>query len=140
MGRADIDTAAEGLVRAAHVAPDIGGIAQPAERLDLMLRRVCLAREVERQLMLLETAIDIAAGEIQIAAKVMDAGKLEEQPLVRRPAFRPIQKLERSIDLVHDTHAGGQSNAQSHVLPAALCRFWKVSQQLERFAEVGNRF
>ena len=85
-----------------HATAGVIGIAEAAQGLGLQLGRVGLKSELEALLMLSEAALDVAAGEMQVAAQEMDAGALLDEAVLFRRGLGPVEVGESAIEILGD--------------------------------------
>ena len=90
MPTAQIDARAKPLLRASHATACIFHIAKTPERCRLQVRVPGLARKLETSSMLPKTAIDVAAGEAEIATQEMDPRPLGDQSMSNRGCLGPL--------------------------------------------------
>ena len=99
---AQLDAAAEGVVRADHPAAHVLGVAQAAERRRLVLGRPGLAGQLQAPAVLPQAALDVPAREVQVAAQEVDAGLLGREPEARGGRLGALEVRERPIQVVGD--------------------------------------
>ena len=104
----EIDAPLQIAVGRDHPAADVFGIAETAERLGLQLDRVDLLRDLKTLAVLRQTAGNVVAREVQVAAEEMDPGALLAQRIPLRRGGRPVEIGEGAIDVVGDTFDRGQ--------------------------------
>ncbi len=110
------DAAFEVIERGAHAAARIMRVSKPAQGARFVLRVAGLLRIEQRFLVLFEAAVHVPEREVQIAAQMVDAGKLPVEALLAGELLRLVECCESAVVVVGDAHAFG--NADQCATPA----------------------
>ena len=108
-----------------HLAAQVIGIAESAQRPSLSLGRTDFAGKAKCLLMLGKTAIDVAKLKIHVAAQVMNLKALVRKIMANGRHFRHLQHLQRRFLPVGKTQSGRQADpglAAVHIVRSGLDR------------------
>ena len=106
---AQLDASMEATVGRDHPAARVLGVAQPPERPRLQLRRVRSPRARARQLVLAQASLEPTEREVKVAAQMVDVRQLRGEIPLGRQGLGRIERRERLIEAVRDTHPRGKA-------------------------------